>query len=334
MIAYLLLEGVVDVLTTNWDDCIERGGTPERLQAVTDDRSLRRVQSPSVLKIHGCASVPDSLLVTSDDLQEPPTWAREQTQARLGSAVVIFIGIGDVAGYVRRRIEEAISEVGDIANIRVVSPSIVERWGSSQWSAVAPDLLADNKIEETSDAFMEHLGAAYIHLTLNGHVAALADDPQIMPYIRSSVDTLLTDDALSVLRWVRRTAVAPLQGVSVLDAGSTAEALTALGRLGEGGDISRRDQIFETPMGLFEILVATQRLSSRRMEQEAQNRLSDHASRGERPPQFLISGGIGWRTQNSELPRDVLTEADATDIVDGPTTLKPDILLAQEVLAS
>lgn len=333
VIAYLLLEGVIDVLTTNWDDCIERGGPPERLQAVTDDRSLQRVEPPSVLKVHGCASVPDSLLITSDDLREPPTWAREQTQARLGSAVVVFLGIGDVAGYVRIRIEEAISEVGDIANIRVVSPSIVEQWSSSQWAAVAPNLLEDNRIAATSDEFMEHLGAAFIHLTLSGHVAALADDPQILPYITAAVESLLADDALSVLVWVRRAAVAPQQGVSVLGASTTAEALTALGRLAGANAIQRQGQVFDTVEGRVEILVATQGRSSRRMEQEAKNRQAEYASLGQVSPRFLIAGGIGWRTLSSELPSDVLTEASATDIVDGPTTLTPDILLAREVLA-
>jgi hypothetical protein len=334
MIANLLLEGVIDVLTTNWDDCIERGGMPERIQAVTDERSLARVTPPSVLKVHGCASEPSSLLVTTDELQNPPRWAREQTHARLGSAVVVFVGIGDVAGYVKQRIAEAIDDVGNIGNIRVVSPSIVERWEDSQWAAVAPNVAGADRIAATSDEFMEQLGAAYIHVSLNTHVSALAGDPRVAPHIQATVDGLLTTDALSLLEWVRRSAVAPHQGESVLNAGTMAEALTALGRLA-GTDLSlKQGQVFNTSEGPIEILVATHGMSARRMEQEAENRLHGYAARGQQSPRFLVAGGIGWVKPSGALPSDVLHESDSADIVDGPHALVPDILLAHEVLAS
>jgi hypothetical protein len=247
---------------------------------------------------------------------------------------VIFLGIGDVAGYVRQRIEEAIGEIDDIANIRVVSPSIVDNWESSQWAAVAPGLAESNRIAATSDEFMENLGAAYIHVSLNGHVAALADDPLVATHIQTAVSSLLTNDALTVLKWARAAAVSPRQGMSVLNASSMAEALTALGRLA-GTDAIRADgQILDTRGGPFEILVATHGMSARRMRQEAENRLAKYASRGERGPQFLVAGGIGWPTNSGALPDDVVSEADAADIVDGPLSVTPDILLAREVLAS
>lgn len=334
MIALLLLEGVIDVLTTNWDDCIERGGMPERIQAVTDERSLKGVTPPSVLKVHGCASEPSSLLVTTDDLQNPPRWAREQTHARLGSAVVVFLGIGDVAGYVKQRIEEAIADVGDIANIRVVSPSIVQGWDDSQWAIVAPNLSDADRIAATSDEFMEQLGAAYIHISLNKHVAALAGDPLVAPHIQAIVDALLTTDALSLLEWVRRAAVAPQQGESVLNASTMAEALTALGRLAGTDVVFTRGQAFDTSEGPIEILVATHGMSARRMEQEAENRLYGYAARGQQNPRFLIAGGIGWPKSSGVLPNDVLYESDGADIVDGARALTPDIILAHEVLAS
>lgn len=335
VIAQLLLEGVVEVLTTNWDDCIERGGVPDRIQAVTDERSLHRVTPPSVLKVHGCASEPSSLLVTSEDLQDPPTWAREQTHARLGSAVVVFLGIGDVAGYVKQRIMEAIAEVGDIANIRVVSPSIVTKWEASQWSTVAPGLSDDDRIAATSDEFMEQLGGAYIHASLGRHVTALADDPEVAPHIKAAVGELLKTDALSLLEWARRAAIDPQQGLSVVNVTTMAEALTAFGRLTGTESVVMRGQVFETCEGPIEILVAARSMSARRVEQEAENRLHAHASRGEQNlPGFLVAGGIGWSKVNAGLPSNVLNETDAEDILDGPSALAPNILLAQEVLAS
>lgn len=334
LIAYLALEGVIDVLTTNWDTCIERGGDSERLDAVVDQRSLSNGTHLSVLKVHGCATQPASLLITTNDLQNPPTWAREQTHARLGSAVVIFVGIGDVAGYVRQRIEEAIADVGDVSNIRVVSPGIVDRWTDSQWASVAPGLATDHRIPETSDRFLELFGAAYVHVALNSHVAALADDPQIAGDIRAAISALLSTDPLSLLRWARRSAVLTSPGESVLQTSEAARALAALGRLA-GATISfDQHQALNTGDGPVEVLVATGTVTSRRLELEASNRLQEYAAKGLQHPRFLVAGGIGWAARNAGLPRDVISELDPGDIIDGPEALVPEILLADEVLAS
>jgi hypothetical protein len=333
VIAHLLLEGVVDVLTTNWDDCIERGGVPERLHAVTDIHSLSRITPPAVLKVHGCASEPASLLVTTEQLTNPPRWAREQTQARLGSAVVVFLGIGDVAGYVKQRIEEAIYDVGDLANIRVVSPSVVERWEGSQWAAVAPGLASEHRIAAAADQFMDELGAAYVHVTLSTHLTALSQDPEVARSIHASVAALLATDSLAVLTWARRAAVAPQQGESILRSDTMAAALTALGHLAGTSITFTRNRTFATADGCVEILLATQTMPARRMEQEAENRLADYASRGEDAPRFLVAGGIGWTNRIAPLPQNVLNESDAVDIVDGPQSLVPEIMLAHEVLA-
>lgn len=334
VIAYLALEGVIDVLTTNWDTCIERGSASERLDAVVDQQSLSNGTQVSVLKVHGCATQPHSLLITTDDLQNPPVWAKEQTHARLGSAVVIFLGIGDVAGYVRQRIEEAIADVGDVSSIRVVSPSIVDRWTDSQWASVAPTLADEHRIPETSDKFLELFGGAYVHVVLNSHVAALADDPQVAGDIRIAVDALLTTDSLSLLRWARGSAVPARPGESVLRAAEAARALAALGRLAGATVVFDRQQALGTGDGPIEILIATGAVTSRRLEQEATNRLQEYATRGVKHPRFLVAGGIGWGARSAILPSDVMNDLDPADIIDGPQALVPQILLADEVLAS
>lgn len=336
VMALLVLEGMIDVVTTNWDDCIERGGMPERLNAITDGASLVAVTPPSILKVHGCASRPSSLLVTSADLRSPPRWAREQTHARLGSAIVVFLGIGDVAGYVRQRIEEAIHDVGNIANLRVVSPDISNRWEESQWAQVAPNLVVEHRIQATSDQFMEDLGAAYVQLTLNTHIADLATgDPDVAEALRAAVDALLLADPMRVLSWARQADVSPSPGTPVLGATVTAEALAALGHIAASNLIFSVSGAFETESGPIEILVATRTMAYRRVEQEAENRLFEHASRGEPLPRFLVAGGIGWPAmKGSGLPQDVLSEDDVADIIAGPRAHSPEIMLAQEVLAS
>lgn len=334
VIAYLVLEGVIDILTTNWDDCIERAGAPERLQAVADQGSLTNVVPPSVLKVHGCATQPGTLLITTADLQDPPQWAREQTHARLGSAVVIFVGIGDIAGYVRNRIEEAITEVGGTANIRVVSPSIVDGWDASPWSSVAPDLAVEHRIAATSDHFMEQFGAAYVHVVLKSHVAALAGNQQLADDLNVAVTALLTTNPLALLRWVRRAAFVARPGESVLRTDRIAEALTALGRLAGNSITFTQSQAFETNTGPIEILVATSTVAATQLEREARNRLADYAAQGAKSPRFLVAGGMGWPARSAGLPDDVIDELDPADILDGPQALVPEILLAHEVLAS
>ena len=342
-LAHLMLEGAIDVLTTNWDNCIERGAGEEQLPTVTDERSLRQVTPPWVLKVHGCASQPDSLLLTSEDLSTPPRWVKDQTHARLGSAVVVFMGIGDVAGYVKERIIEAISEVGSVDNIRVVAPDIVENWGKSQWSGVAPDLHDDYRIPATADLFMEQLAGAYIVVQLGGFGLTLASDGGIAAAFDAVRTSLLKNDPLTILQWARRTDVQPRAGRSILGTSEMATALTALGHLTGANARLKRDQVIETDDGLIEVLISTQVVPARRIIQEAENRLQEYASRGDPYPLFLVAGGIGWPPVNrsdealakrSILPSDILDVSDATDILDGPRALTPIIRRADEVLAS
>jgi hypothetical protein len=336
VLAYLVLEGLVDVLTTNWDTCIERGAAGEPLDAVLDDQSLLTGPQVSVLKVHGCASQPHTLLINSNDLKEPPKWVREQTSARLGSAVVIFLGIGDVADYVSQRIDEAIKYVGGVSNIRVVSPGIKKNWDKSKWASVAPKLADNHRIEATSDGFMESLGAAYVMTILRTHELKLQDDDVVHRHIAKAVNALLPADPLSLLRWIRDAAVNAKRGESVLRASETAEALAALGCLAQDGPITfgRSRRVLTTDKGLVELLLATGTISASKLEQEASNRSQRYLQQGEMPPSFLIAGGIGWGIRDVGLPSDVMHEVDKTDIVDGSFAARPTILLAGKLLAA
>jgi hypothetical protein len=334
VLAHLMLEGAIDVLTTNWDNCIERGAGEERLPTVTNDHDLADVTPPSVLKVHGCASKPDSLLVTSGHLGNPPTWVQEQTHARLGSAVVVFIGIGDVAGYVKQRIEEAIHEVGSVENIRIVAPDIETNWEDSQWKAVAPSLHDDHKIPATADLFMEQLAAGYVISQLGEHSVTLSSDEVLAADLEAAKVGLLESDSLTVLQWARAVDINPRVGEAVLKSSELGKALIALGRL--AGDSARlnHNHIFDTVQGPIEVLIATQTVSPRRLVETAENRLHDHASRGEPHPLFVVAGGVGPIPKPDSLPESILGEADDLDIVDGPLALVPDIRHADEVIAS
>lgn len=334
VLAHLMLEGAIDVLTTNWDNCIERGAGDEWLPTVTNDHDLAEVIPPWVLKVHGCASKPDSLLVSSGHLDNPPRWVQEQTHARLGSAVVVFIGIGDVAGYVKQRIEEAIHAVGSVENVRVVAPDIDSNWNDSQWKTVAPSLQDDHKIPATADLFMEQLAAAYVIGRLGEHSVNLSSDEVLAADLEAAKTGLLESDSLTVLQWARAVDINPRVGEAVLRSSELGKVLIALGHL--VGDSARLDHnhIFETSRGPVEVLIATQTVAQRRLVEAAENRLHDHASRGEPHPLFVVAGGVGPMPKPDSLPDSILGETDDLDIVDGPLALVPDIRHADEVIAS
>lgn len=334
VLAHLMLEGAVDVLTTNWDNCIERGAGDELLPTVTNDRALAYVTPPWVLKVHGCASEPDSLLVTSGHLNNPPMWVKEQTHARLGSAVVVFIGIRDIAGYVKQRIEEAIHEVGSVENIRVVSPDIETNWDNSQWKAVAPSLRDDHKIPATADLFMEQLAAAYIIDRLGEHSVNLSSDAGLVADLEAAKAGLFESDSLTVLQWARSVDINPRVGEPVLKTPELGKVLVALGHLAGGSARLNHNHIFDTDQGPVEILIATQAVPPRRLFETAENRLQDHANRGEPHPLFVVAGGTGPMPRPESLPRDILAEADEADMIDGALALVPDIRHADEVIAS
>lgn len=333
-LAHLMLEGAIDVLTTNWDTCIERGAGDEILPTVTNQAELAEVTPPWVLKVHGCASKPDSLLISSDHLSDPPVWVKEQTHARLGSAVVVFVGIGDIAGYVRQRIEEALSDVGVVDNIRVVSPGIRDGWEESDWKGVVPGLSDDHKIPATADAFMEQLTAAYVRARLDEHSRRVSSEDVLAEALGAAVSGLFAADPLSVLQWARESDITPRAAVPVLRSPEMGKALIALGKLaGESARLTR-NHIFETDQGPVEVLIATQTVPARRLVEMAVDRLQTHANWGERAPLFLVAGGVGPMPQPDSLPPSILGETDDLNIVDGTLALVPDIRHADEVIAS
>lgn len=332
VLALLLLEGLADVMTTNWDDCIERGGGSERVASVVTEMDLLRIPSKSVLKIHGCARQPDSLLITSSDLDTPPDWVRDQTRARLGTSVVAFVGIGDVAGYVRRRVEEAIAGVGSIENIRVVGPGIVEDWNSSPWSGLAPGLEGQYRIPETADGFLEHVGSAYVHITLADIAGAVTDNPRLAAALSVADDSIRRHDALRILMWARAGAVNAEPGVATLKAPNLAAAILALGLLLTDGFRISREYLVEGSEGTFDVVFTMGVYTSSRLRREAENRLAMYLGLGLEPPTFLVAGGIGWAPADDTEPINIVGGGDANDVLDGPLNVRPVSLRAEDLV--
>nr|WP_244284163.1 hypothetical protein [Agromyces badenianii] len=256
----------------------------------------------------------------------------DETRHRLGATTVAFVGIGDIAGYVKLRIEEALHDVGVIDNIRVVSPGIVSGWASSQWAGLVPDLGAGQRIAATADDFLEQLGRAYV-LGVFGDIALeFSDHPKFLAAVKNAQNSITASDALKVVVWARRAAVTPHAGVSVFDSESMTTMLCALGVLLPDGFAVEASGAVRTPEAYWQVLVSSGRTSASRMQREAQNRLSAARTEGREVPKYLVAGGIGWGL-GTTLPSDILNEGRGDDVLDGPLNLMPEILRAEEVLA-
>ncbi len=335
-LSYLLLEGLVEVLTTNWDDCIERGAPRERVAGVVNESDLLRMVGRSVLKIHGCATQPSTVLITSEHLAEPPTWVVDEIRARVGNSVIVFVGIGDIAGYVEKRLRDAVEAVGDADNVRVVSPSIVNTWEDSQWAAVLPGLPSDHRIPQTADEFLDDLASAHIIAGLQEIVATFSSEAEMSTRLELAVTAIGNHDCERVLRWLRRCAVVPKKGESVLRCHPLPTLLAAVGQLGGESFEIGSDGLVHAGETSYQVLAATTPVPWARVWREASIRLEALISLGCPPgaaPVFLVAGGQGTKPAAGPLPNDILGGGDQFDIVGGPANAVPKCLTADEVLA-
>ena len=338
ILALLLLEGVVVVITTNWDDCIERAGRDERVLAVISDQERLQIQTPALLKVHGCATRPTTALITTQDLATPPPWARDEVNARLAASHTAFVGIGDVAGYVRKRIQEAADAVGPDGATSVASPGISSNWDGSQWAEILPDLAEDRRVAVTADSFLDHLAAACIRRALREISEALVDESAIRTTFELARAAFELRTSLEALRWLRSCAFPRSAGASAIREQAFATALIALGSLADETDLRfDSDAKAVTPSIEYEVLVAIGTVSASSFRREVTQRLVRRRSEGAKvdDPVFLISGAVGRADTRGTgtLPTDVLDDPDASDLVSGPLAVVPEIVHAEDCSA-
>lgn len=273
VLALLLLEGLVVAITTNWDDCIERAGGTERVLAVISDQDRQEIHATALLKVHGCATRPDTILVTSEDLDCPPMWVRDEVNARLADSHVVFVGIGDVAGYVRSRIEEAAQAVGAGGAVYVVSPGITDGWEETQWADVLPDLPVEHRVGVSADEFLDSLAASCIRLVLREIAEAIDDQPETHEAFELVRNAFNECTSVCVLQWLRACAVPRVAGSSVLRQQAFASVLIAMGKLGQDGvQLLPRAQA-QVNGSIYEVLIGLGTVSASRFRREAEARL-------------------------------------------------------------
>ena len=211
-LALLLWEGLVSVFSANWDLCFEKAaaelGFPLAI-TVTDADRLHRFRDALCHKVHGCASVPSSLMVTSSQVGSPPPWAESEVQAAISGKTVMFLGLGTVGDYVATRIKYVLSVVpAGAANYLVVTP----RDPSPAWAELLPDGAVNNHEPESASVFLDNLLRALWNrlFTLGAQRAtAMVEagnwlDHEIVRAFERIYEVFGDADALSVLAWIRR----------------------------------------------------------------------------------------------------------------------------------
>ncbi len=130
-LALLMAETNIQILSTNWDTCIERCSpiVLTDIVACFDHNGLQNIGgNNTLLKLHGCARHESSILISSKQMAEGTWWADHQVGAALGTSLVVFLGIGSIAEYIRMTLEGIISKTQNLDNIVVVDPTLSADW--------------------------------------------------------------------------------------------------------------------------------------------------------------------------------------------------------------
>ncbi len=224
LLALLLAEDALRLLLTNWDDCVERSWREhEHIPSVCNAVEAESLRGQFILKIHGCCMQADTLLITTDQLDKPPLWTNIHFGRELDGSTMVFIGIGDIAGYAQRRITE-LAELVPHARVRVVSPGIATGWETSIWSTLLPELPEARRIQQTADDFLDHLAREWVMTLLTN----IQEANPSAAWLKALTNAFEHFTAVQALIWLRRAAVRWDIGDSVVTAPAASSALEAI----------------------------------------------------------------------------------------------------------
>jgi len=343
LIALLLLEGVAAVMSTNWDTCIERAAPAgEQIFGIATDSDRLSVRQKGLLKVHGCARRPDTVLVTSAQLDAPPLWVHNEVAAHLAASKVIFVGIGDVAGYVARRLERLLSDLGPTKTVAVVTPDIEVNWTNTRWSALLPDLLSDDRFAMTAAEFCEALLRAWANDGLQV-VEQFAHDFNIAALttaVDATIRIMRSHTADRLTRWLRGVTPGIAPGMSAIRGRATVEALCALAFL------TRNSLVEGIPgagpltagLGRIDLHLTEVGLSGPRAAQSARSLVAEYRAQGlllpDEPITIICAGQVGplEPRRAADLAADIVATSQPGDLIGGPRSGPTELIAANSIL--
>jgi SIR2-like domain len=235
VLGLLLAEGAATVFETNYDDCIERAAQPEVTRVIRTAADLVDRDLPALLKGHGCATLPSTILATSAQLAAPPLWAEAIVQARLMHDRVVFLGIGSVADYVQDGLDFLLATVGD-GNLLVADPAMAH-WDDTSppaWRGVLPALQPAQRDDRRAEEFLDAVLRAYLmepRKKARQLVAGLDEHDKQRRGLTSLLEELERKDAVTMLRWLRGACHRVQQGEAIAKTPAAVQGILALGCL-------------------------------------------------------------------------------------------------------
>ena len=221
-IALLMTETNVQALSTNWDMCIEQS-SPNVYSDIVGCFDLNTVMnagdSTILLKLHGCAKNELSLCVSSRQIAKETWWATHQVGAAIERSLVVFLGIGSVAEYIKLTLQKILSMTSDLSNVLIVDPVLSDDWNSLMAGGVK------NHLPIKSEEFLDDV-LRTLTLSQLSRVNLLAQDMSkelprsdidIEVAVHETVEFFRKFPAHYIWLWVRRGFFSTGQNPSILD---------------------------------------------------------------------------------------------------------------------
>ena len=313
ILAFLLLEGALKLFTTNWDTCIERALHHQRVTAksvnpVIADTDLQTLEFRNLRKLHGCATRPATIRITSQQLDDPPLWVDSLVTTELLESTVVFVGVGTTTLKLDQSLRNTADAIG-AASIWIVDPRIGQLDYEQPWTSPEFAAHSDQALPVCADAFLDELASAYVKRVLCKMLSDHDGSTDLSRYLRLAINQLLTADVETALVWTGHVGTHISPGQSVLQLDAFIELLAAIGKLTEGNFDIDRIGVARTSSDDYRARIvrgstswpAILRLIHSEIEQ-----LSDRGMDSSTDYDFLVAGAIGSMPHLDHLTHDIV----------------------------
>jgi hypothetical protein len=341
----LLREGMVRLITVNWDCGVERAGLGAGIGIQGVANAVENSEFSDglvVLKVHGCATRPRTLAITQSEVDSPQSWAVGRVQGALSEGIVVFVGLGTVGLYVREPIEELVNIWGASADsVLVADPALSPGWQQALGAAAQ-----QAHIQCEADEFLDDLLRAVMLEALDMCSDQIQKMPRQEPWeqtLQTGFENLRTALAASTAdalgRWWRDRVSDSLNGSQFIIEQNGLWSLMTVGLLAgkDGGAIevsgARGRQTVGTKERYFEIasepgrpIAAVEQTGRERIRQ----RIADGIYPSEKSISVVVSGATG-KFPSSTTPREISAGSNRpADIAEGAESISMTFISAEE----
>lgn len=312
LLAFLLLEGAIKLFTTNWDNCVETALRQQRktargLKPVIVHGDLQELDFREFKKVHGCATRPSSIRITSHQLDNPPVWVSSLIQAELVQDTVVFLGVGTVTLNLDRSLKETADSTA-AENIWIVDPGIGHSDHKMPWESLDPPVQANQTLAIDANAFLDDLASGYVQMAFDHILSGHDDSTDLSHYLSLAISQLRTSDVESILVWAGHVGTDISPGQSVLKLDAFVQLLAAIGKLTDGDFDIDKIGFARTSSGDYRPRIVQGSKPWPAILRDIRDEIEQLADRGmDRSAgyDFLVAGAIGSMPHLDHLTHDI-----------------------------